>query len=419
MLSLQFIRENIDLVRESLAKRFDEAPLDDLLCLDDERRRLLHEVEALRARRNTVSKELARMLERPAELLREMREVGGRIKELDERVSQIDGQLRDLLLTIPNVVHPSVPVARDDSGNVTVRAWGDAATPPHSLPHWDIGERLRLVDFQRGVKISGSRFYVLTGLGARLERALINWMLDLHTQQHGYREVATPYLVTRESMTGTGQLPKFEEDLYHCEADDLFLIPTAEVPVTNLHRDEILEPGSLPLCYVCYTACFRREAGAAGKDTRGVIRVHQFDKVELVKFVEPQASYDELEKLVANAEEVLKQMGIPYRVSLMSSGETGFAATKKYDMEAWSPGQGRYIEVSSCSNFEAFQARRANIRYRPAPGGRVDYPHTLNGSGLAVGRTFALVLENYYQPDGTVAVPEVLRPYMGGLDLIR
>ncbi len=419
MLSLQFIRDNTDLVRESLSKRFEEAPLDDLLGLDEKRRRFLQEVEALRARRNAVSKDLARTKERPPELLQEMREVGEHIKDLDERVSEIDGRLRDLLLTIPNIVHPSVPVARDDRGNVVVRSWGEATTAAHTLPHWDIGERLGLVDFQRGVKISGSRFYILTGLGARLERALINWMLDLHTQRHGYKEVATPYLVNRETMTGTGQLPKFEEDLYHCEVDDLFLIPTAEVPVTNLHRDEILGPGTVPLNYVCYTACFRREAGAAGKDTRGVIRVHQFDKVELVKIVEPETSYDELEKLAFHAETVLKELGIPYRVSLMSSGETGFAAAKKYDMEAWSPGQGHYIEVSSCSNFEAFQARRANIRYRPAPGGRVDYPHTLNGSGLAVGRTFALVLENYYQPDGTVVVPEVLRPYMGGLELIQ
>ncbi len=414
MLSLQFVRENTDLVRESLEKRFDDTPLENVLELDDERRRLLQEVELLRARRNTVSKEMARMASRPPELLQEMRVVGDRIKSLDEQVTEIDLRLRDLLLTLPNVLHPSVPVARDDSGNVVVKTWGQARTMPHSLPHWDIGERLGLVDFQRGVKISGSRFYVLTGLGARLERALSNWMLDLHTQKHGYKEVAAPYLVNRETMTGTGQLPKFEDDLYHCEVDDLFLIPTAEVPVTNLHRDEILEPGTLPLRYVGYTACFRREAGAAGRDTRGVIRVHQFNKVELVKIVDPETSYDELEKLAADAEEVLTELGIPYRKSLMSSGETGFAAAKKYDLEAWSPGQERYIEISSCSNFEAFQARRANIRFRSAPGARVDFPHTLNGSGLAVGRTFALVLENYYQPDGTVAVPEVLRPYMHG-----
>jgi len=414
VLSLQFVRENTDLVRESLEKRFDDTPLENVLELDDERRRLLQEVELLRARRNTVSKEMARMASRPPELLQEMRVVGDRIKSLDEQVTEIDLRLRDLLLTLPNVLHPSVPVARDDSGNVVVKTWGQARTMPHSLPHWDIGERLGLVDFQRGVKISGSRFYVLTGLGARLERALSNWMLDLHTQKHGYKEVAAPYLVNRETMTGTGQLPKFEDDLYHCEVDDLFLIPTAEVPVTNLHRDEILEPGTLPLRYVGYTACFRREAGAAGRDTRGVIRVHQFNKVELVKIVDPETSYDELEKLAADAEEVLTELGIPYRKSLMSSGETGFAAAKKYDLEAWSPGQERYIEISSCSNFEAFQARRANIRFRSAPGARVDFPHTLNGSGLAVGRTFALVLENYYQPDGTVAVPEVLRPYMHG-----
>lgn len=419
MLSLQFIRDNTDLVRESLARRFDEAPLGQLLELDDARRRLLQEVESMRARRNAASKEMARMSERPPELMHEMRDLGDQIKAMDEGVVQIDARLKELVLTIPNLVHPSVPVAKDDGGNVVVRSWGEASSLSHCLPHWDIGERLGLVDFQRGVKISGSRFYVLTGLGARLERALIAWMLDLHTEQHGYKEIAAPYLVNRESMTGTGQLPKFEEDLYHCELDDLFLIPTAEVPVTNMHRDEILDPGMLPLRYVAYTACFRREAGAAGKDTRGVIRVHQFDKVELVKIVEPETSYDEHEALTADAEEVLIRLGIPYRTSLMSSGETGFAAAKKYDLEAWSPAQGRYIEVSSCSNFEAFQARRANIRYRPAAGARVDYPHTLNGSGLAVGRTFALVLENYYQPDGSVAVPEILQPYMGDLTAIR
>jgi seryl-tRNA synthetase len=418
MLSLQFIREHTDLVRESLAKRGEEAPLEELLRLDAERRQLLQEVEGLRARRKAVSREIGRMAEKPPQLLQEMRQMGERIKALEQEEARVEARLQELLLGLPNILHPSVPVGRDDSQNVVVRTWGEAEVHPYSQPHWDIGERLGLVDFARGVKVAGSRFYVLTGLGAKLERALIAWMIDLHVTKHGYQEVATPYLVKRESMLGTGQLPKFEEDLYHCEVDDLYLIPTAEVPVTNLHRDEILEPGRLPLYYVCYTACFRREAGAAGKDTRGVIRVHQFDKVELVKFVEPETSYQELERLVADAEAVLQELDIPYRVNLMCSGETGFAASKKYDLEAWAPGQGRYIEVSSCSNFEDFQARRANIRYRPAPGQAVRYPHTLNGSGLAVGRTFALVLENHLQPDGRVAVPEVLRPYMGGLGTI-
>jgi seryl-tRNA synthetase len=278
---------------------------------------------------------------------------------------------------------------------------------------------LGIVDFGRGVKLSGSRFYVLKGLGAKLERAIIDWMIDLHTKEHGYTEVATPYLVRRDAMVGTGQLPKFEDDLYRCDVDDLFLIPTAEVSVVNLHQNEILSPETLPLHYVCYTACFRREAGAAGRDTRGVIRVHQFDKVELVKFTEPATSYDELERLVDNAEDVLRRLNIPYRVTMMCSGDLGFAAAKKYDIDAWSPAQNRYIELSSCSNCESFQARRANIRYRPTTKAKPEFVHTLNGSGLAVGRTFAVILENYQQPDGSVVVPDVLRPYMGGIDIIH
>ncbi|MBI2861538.1 MAG: serine--tRNA ligase, partial [Chloroflexi bacterium] len=327
---------------------------------------------------------------------------------------------------VPNTLHPSVPLGSAEENNVEIRRWGEtsrfASGRPldfEPLPHWDIGERLSIIDFERGSRIAGARFYVLRGLGARLERALTNWMIDLHVQEHGYTEIFPPFLVKRECLIGTGQLPKFEDDLYRCERDDLFLNPTAEVPVTNLHRGEIFEPGTLPRYYVAYAASFRREAGAAGRDTRGVTRVHQFNKVELVKFVEPSQSYEELERLVADVEDVLQRLQLPYRIMAVCAGDTGFAATKKYDPEVWCSGQGRYVEISSCSNFEDFQARRANIRYRSAPGARVAYVHTLNGSGLAVGRTTAAVLENYQQADGSVIIPEVLRPYMGGLEVIK
>jgi seryl-tRNA synthetase len=454
MLDIKFIRENPELVRESLRKKGDDAAaVDDVLRLDEERRKLLAEVESLRAEQKQLSKWvgllktakteddlqelkntaldfikdsrkslLERILvggalvvtETLTELKKESAKIATQIHDKEHQMSRADAQLNELLLTLPNIVHESVPYGKDESENVVVSHWGTprefSFTP---LPHWELGERLGIIDFQRGVKLSGSRFYVLKGLGARLERALIDWMIDLHTEEHGYVEVATPYLVRREVMVGTGQLPKFADDLYHCDIDDLFLIPTAEVPVVNLHRDEILDPGVLPLYYACYTACFRREAGAAGRDTRGVIRVHQFDKVELVKFAEPAASYDELEKLVDNAADVLRKLNIPYRITLMCSGDLGFAATKKYDIDAWLPGQNKYVEVSSCSNCESFQARRANIRYRPAAKAKPEFVHTLNGSGIAVGRTLAAILENYQQPDGSIIVPEVLRPYLG------
>ena len=403
-----------------MAKRHESAPVDEVLDLDERRRTLLQETESLKARRNEVSRQISRMKEKPQALIGEMRQVGERIRELDAQVSQIESKLNTLLLQIPNIPHQSTPVGKGEEENVVLRHWGEPCSfrfPPK--PHWEIAERLGMVDFERATKISGARFYVLRGLGARLERAIIDWMLDLHTREHGYVEIAPPYLVKRESMIGTGQLPKFEEDAYRCETDDLFLIPTAEVPMTNLHRDEVLEPGRLPLYYVGYSASFRREAGSAGRDTRGMIRVHQFDKVELVKFVTPETSYEELEKLLANAETVLQRLEIPYRVMLMCTGDVGFAAAKKYDPEAWFPGQNRYVEISSCSNFEAFQARRANIKYRPAPGARAEFVHTLNGSGLAVGRTFAAILENYQQEDGSVVVPKVLQPYLGGLEVIR
>lgn len=420
MLSLKLIRENTQLVRDALAKRHETAPIDEIIQLDEERRRLLSEVEALRARRNAVSQQIAKMKEKPAELIAEMRLVGDQIKDLDAKVGEVESRLNYLLLLVPNIPDESVPVGKDESDNVVVRTWGEPTkfhfTP---LPHWDIGERLGMIDFARGAKISGARFYVLKGKLAKMERALIEWMIDLHTTEHGYTDVAPPYLVKREAMIGTGQLPKFEEDAYKISDEDLFLVPTAEVPVTNLYREEIMEPGSLPVYHVSYTACFRKEAGAAGRDTRGMIRVHQFDKVELVKFVEPSKSNEELEKLVANAEEVLRRLRIPYQVKLMCTADLGFAAAKKYDPEAWFPGQNKYIEISSCSNFTDFQARRANIRYRPAAGEKPEFVHTLNGSGLAVGRTLAAVLENYQQEDGTVVVPEVLRPYMGGLEVIE
>ncbi len=422
MLSLQFIRDHPDLVRESLRKRHETAPVEEILELDVRRRQLLQQLEAMRAEQNRASAEIAKVKDKAtvADKIAELRQLSQRIKELEPTIKEIDERLEQLLLLVPNIPDESVPVGKDDSENVVVRNWGEPREFDFEpLPHWEIGERLGIMDFERAARISGARFGVLKGLGARLERAITSFMLDLHTGEHGYTEIYPPYLVRRECMVGTGQLPKFEEDAYRTDPDDLFLVPTAEVPVTNLHRDEILEPGTLPLYYVAYSACFRREAGSAGRDTRGLIRVHQFDKVELVKFVEPASSDEELEKLLANAEEVLRRLEIPYRISMMCTGDVGFAAAKKYDPEAWMPGQGRYVEISSCSNFKDFQARRANIRYRPEPGAKAEFVHTLNGSGLAVGRTLAALLENYQQADGSVVIPQVLRPYMGGLERIE
>jgi seryl-tRNA synthetase len=421
LLSLQFIREHPERVREALKNRHESAPLDQILELDLKRRQLLQQVEAMRAEQNAASAEIARVKDKStvAGRIAELRELSQRIKEMEPEIKEIDEQLGHLLLFIPNIPHESVPIGRDDSENVVIRSWGE---PPKldfdPLPHWEIGERLGIMDFERSAKISGARFSVLKGQGARLERALISFMLDVHALEHGYTELYTPFLVRRECMTGTGQLPKFEEDMYRTDPDDLFLVPTAEVPVTNYHRDEILEPGTLPLHYVAYTPCFRREAGSAGRDSRGLIRVHQFDKVELVKLVAPETSYDELERLLADAEDVLRRLELPYRISLMCTGDVGFTASKKYDPEVWMPGQGKYVEISSCSNFEDFQARRAGIRYRPEAGAKAEFVHTLNGSGLAVGRTLAAVLENCQQADGSVVVPEALRPYMGGLERI-
>ncbi|OGO01358.1 MAG: serine--tRNA ligase [Chloroflexi bacterium RBG_13_52_14] len=419
MLSLQFIRQNPELVQENLARRGEVSGLDEVLRLDGERRRLIQEAESLRARKKQVSKEIAKMKDKPAEILSEMRDVGEQVKSLETEVERIEGELNELMLRIPNLVHTSVPLGKDSANNVVVRELGKPRkfdfTP---LAHWELGTRLGIIDFERGVKISGTRFYVLKGLGARLQRALIAFFLDLHTKEHGYKEIYPPFMVKRETMVGSGNLPKFADNLYHDEEDDLWFVPTAEVPLTNLHRDEILETGSLPIYYAAYTACFRREKMSAGKDTRGIKRGHQFDKVELYKFVEAEKSDEELEKMVRDASEICEKLGLPYRVLQLCSGDLGFAATKSYDIEMWAPGCEEWLEVSSCSNCGDFQARRANIRYRPQPNAKPEFVHTLNGSGLALPRVLISVLENYQQADGSVAVPEVLRPFVG-VDVIR
>ena len=418
MLDLKFVRENPDRVREAVRLKGEgDVDVDAILALDERWRRNLQELEALRAERNRVSEEIGRLKKagEPAEdRIAQMREVGDRIAAVEAEVRELQAEIERLLLNLPNLVHPDVPVGAGEEDNVEVRRWGEPrAFDFEPKAHWDLGRDLGILDFERAARITGSRFTVFWAEGARLVRALIHFMLDLHTREHGYLEVLPPFMVSRQSMTGTGQLPKFEEDAFRVEPGDYFLVPTAEVPVTNLHRDEILPADALPLKYVAYTPCFRAEAGAAGRDTRGLIRQHQFDKVELVKLVKPETSYDELESLVADAEEVLRRLGLPYRVVLMCTGDTGFTAAKKYDIEVWMPSYGRYVEISSCSNFEDFQARRINLRYRPAPDARPRFVHTLNGSGLAVGRTVAALLENCQQADGSVAVPEALQPYFG------
>lgn len=418
MLDPKFIRENIDLVRKSMKAKGETADLDRFLVLDEQRRKALAKRDELKHRRNVVSDEIGTLRKEGKEAkpqITEMQKIGERIKELEEKIRQLEQEFQEVLLSIPNIPHPSVPVGKDESENVVRRTEGvptcrDDFEP---LPHWELGERLGIIDFVRGVKISGTRFYVLTGLGAKLQRALISWMLDLHIKDNGYKEVYPPYLVKRECLIGTGQLPKFGSNLYHDTEDDFWFIPTAEVPVTNLHRNEILPPDSLPIYYVAYSACFRREEMSAGKDTRGIKRGHQFDKVELVKFVEPEKSDEELEKLVKDAEEIPKRLGIAYRIVEMCTGDLGFTAIKKYDIEMWAPGCKEWLEVSSCSNFGDFQARRANIKFRRQPGSKPEFVHTLNGSGLALPRTLISVLENYQQPDGSILIPEVLRPYVG------
>ena len=422
MLDLRMIRQNPDKVREGLAKKGEAAPIDEVLALDEQRRSLLTEVEQLKAKRNEVSEEVARLKREKQDaqhLIEEMRVVSQRIKELDDRVREVETKLQDLLLRIPNLPHESVHVGTSEDDNLEIRRWEEPrqfAFEPK--PHWDLGVDLDIIDFERAAKVTGARFYFLKGLGARLERALINFMLDLHITEHGYTEVFPPFIVNAASATGTGQLPKFAEDMFKLEGMDYYLVPTAEVPVTNLYRDEILSMDDLPIYHVAYSACFRSEAGSHGRDTRGLVRVHQFNKVELVKFVAPETSYDELEKLTNNAEEVLRRLGLPYRVTQMCTADLGFTAAKKYDPEVWMPSYGRYVEISSCSNFEDFQARRANIRFRRDKGSKPEFVHTLNGSGIAVGRCLAAILENYQQEDGSVVVPEVLRPYMGGVERI-
>jgi len=426
MYDLRYLRDNLDAIREQLGPRGADVPWDKLRTLIEQRCTLTGQVEQLRSELNKGSEEIAKLKreKQPADAsMAAMKVVGEQIKKIDDELRGIEEALTDLNLRIPNLPHVSVPVGKDSSGNKEERRWGSppALTAP-AKSHWDLGEALGILDFDRAAKVSGARFAVLTGAGARLERALINYMLDLHTTQHGYREVLPPLLVNRSSMTATGQLPKFEEDLFRLRDEDYFLIPTAEVPVTNLHRDETLNESALPIRYTAYTPCFRREAGSYGKDTRGLIRLHQFNKVELVAFAKPEQSYEELERLTGHAEAVLQGLGLHYRVVTLCTGDMGFSATKTYDIEVWLPSQNHYREISSCSNFEGFQARRASIRYKSTVGkkdAKTEFVHTLNGSGLAVGRTLAAILENYQQPDGSVMIPEVLRHYMGRLEQIR
>ena len=420
MLDVKFIREHPDAVREALVKLNDTAPIDEILALDRRRRELLAETDALKHQRNVVSKEIGLMQEKDQALIEEMREVGARIKTLDSMLDQVEEELNHLLLLVPNMPDPSVPAGRDESENVLVRTVGEPRQFDFEpLPHWDLGPTLDIIDFERGVKISGTRFYILKGLGARLQRAAIAWMLDVHVKEHAYTEVYPPFLVHSECLVGTGNLPKFADNLYRYEPDDLWMIPTAEVPVTNLYRDEILPPGSLPIKYVSNTPCFRREHMSAGRDTRGIKRGHQFDKVEMVHFVEPETSAEHLEELVRNAERIAELLEIPHRVVEMCTGDLAFSAMKKYDVEMWSPGVQEWLEVSSCSNFGDFQARRANIRYRPAPGSRPRFVHTLNGSGLGLPRVMIAIMENYQQADGSIVIPKVLHPYMDRLEIIQ
>ncbi len=423
MLDIKRIRMDAQEVKDALEKRHGDYPIDRVLELDEKRRELLVHVEEMKAEQNKVSKEIPKLKKEGKDvepIFAQMKELSEKVKEFDGQVKDVDDELRTLLLQIPNTPHHTVVEGESDEDNVEMRKDG---TPREfdfePKAHWDIGTELDVLDFERASKISGARFSVFKGAGARLERAIISFMLDLHTGEHGYTEMSTPFMVNRDSMIGTGQLPKFEEDMFHVPSKDFFLVPTAEVPLTNLLRDEILTEDQLPVYFTAYTPCFRQEAGSAGRDTRGLIRNHQFDKVEMVKFAHPDKSYDELETLTNNAEEVLKRLGIPYRVVMLSTGDLGFSSAKTYDVEVWMPSYNRYVEISSCSNFEDFQSRRANLRFRREDNGKVEYLHTLNGSGLAVGRTFAAILENFQQEDGSVIIPEVLRKYMGGMEKLE
>ena len=422
MLDIKYLRQNVEFVRRKMLERGQEMDFGPFIAMDAKRLDILHEVELLRNERNTASKEVGEKKKRKEDasaLIARMGEVSTRIRELDECLKRAEAELNEMGMIIPNIPHESVAYGTSSEDNPIVRTWGEKKLFDFQpRPHWEIGEKTNTLDFARGAKITGARFTLYRGLGAMLERAIINFMLDLHIAEHGYTEILPPFLANRESMTGTGQLPKFAEDLFKVEKTDYYLIPTAEVPVTNIHRDEILSEKDLPIYYVAYSPCFRAEAGSYGKDTRGLIRQHQFNKVEMVKFTTPETSYDELEKLTLNAEEVLKRLNIPYRTVSLCTADLGFSSAKTYDVEVWLPGQDTYREISSCSNFDDFQARRASIRFRREGSGKVEFVHTLNGSGLAAGRTTVAVMENYQQTDGGVLIPEALRPYMRGIDRI-
>ena len=421
MLDLKFMRENKEQVEKWLKQRGSDLTLDEFAKLDEERREILGEVEALKNKRNSESAEIARLKkakEDASELIKAMGEVSAKIKELDEKLAQVDEKIKYIQMTIPNKLSETTPIGKDEDENVEIRRWG---TPREFTfepkPHWEIGEKLGVLDFERGSKLSGSRFVLYRGLGARLERALINFMLDMHVDEQGYTEHITPFLVNREICEGTGQLPKFEEDMYRTD-DDMFLISTSEITMTNIHRKEILDEKDLPKYYTAYSPCFRREAGSYGKDVKGIIRVHQFNKVEMVKLATPETSYDELEKMVDNAEDVLRILGLPYRVIALCSGDIGFGSAKTYDVEVWLPSQNKYREISSCSNCEDFQARRMGLKYRPNGSNKSEFVHTLNGSGLAVGRTLVAIMENYQQEDGSFLIPDALVPYMNGVKVV-
>ncbi len=414
MIDIKLIRENPDVVFKAMEKRGEDLDqVRDIIDLDNTYRQLLKEAESLRAKRNDVSKQISRMKDKPADLIAGMRQVGDRITQIEAEANQVADELEDKSLRLPNLPAEDVPVGKDAADNKEVRSWGKPKDFPFNpLPHWELGEKLGIIDFQRGVKLSGTRFYVLSGLGSQLQRALINFMLDTHSKQHGYIEIYPPFMVKRDCLVGSGNLPKFADNLYHDAEEDYWFIPTAEVPLTNLHRDEIIPPATLPIYYVSHTSCFRREKMAAGKDTRGIKRGHQFEKVEMYKFVEPETSDGELTKLVSDAEDICHKLGLPYRVIQLCTGDLGFAAVKTFDIEMWAPGCKEWLEVSSCSNCGDFQARRANVRYRPDPEAKSRLVHTLNGSGLALPRVMIAIMENYQQSDGSIAVPEVLRPYM-------
>jgi len=422
MLDLKYLRQNIEFVRQKMDDRGQKIDFDRFVDLEAKRRDILQNVETLRNERNSVSKqvgELKKKKEDASALIEKMGDVSAKIKEYDESLRVTEEELGAFVMIVPNIPHESVPFGKGSEDNTVVRTWGDIPVFNYEpKQHFDLGESLNILDFARGAKITGARFTLYRGAAAQLERAIMNFMLDLHTTQHGYTEVLTPFMVNADSMTGTGQLPKFKEDLFKIEGMEYYMVPTAEVPVTNIYRDEILEEDKLPIYFVAYSPCFRAEAGSYGKDTRGLIRQHQFNKVEMVKFSKPETSYDELEKLTANAEEVLKRLNIPFRTVCLCTADLGFSSAKTYDVEAWLPGQNTYREISSCSNFEDFQARRAAIRYRRKDNGKVEFVHTLNGSGLAIGRTVVAVMENYQQEDGSIIIPEALRPYMRGLERI-